>query len=255
MSDGRQKNGQLEVTKWGCALLMTLMVGTLMAAEKATVNYDPAQDVHWGKKIFMKDKAGVMDSMIIKRRDWERKEEIRENFGLVNTHMFAAPSDEEKRDSVSQQGLKFIEKRVTDGYKESATGSTHSSADKSSGEKVLKNVVSSGGSVKLSDTEFKVRVKPLQGNSTITAIKGTISGNIGINYRGETVVDLSKNINEIEAKAGTKLDVKDRDYTLYVDKKVTDYTIAKLSSTQDQSARAFSHGSDKKIEVIFSQPF
>ena len=88
------------------------------------ISISPIKNTLWLDKVFVKDDAGVLENV---RRDiqrWQDDEEYRQNWGIDRFGAQAAPTDLQKKQYLSRQALRYLDKRLTGEVKKAEKGST-----------------------------------------------------------------------------------------------------------------------------------
>lgn len=220
---------------------------------QTTVRKMPAQvsqAPNWFLNLLTNDEEGILESMENQVKSWEASEEYAKNWNLESTGMYPTVKNEDKFYYLKRNYLKYFDKKLAGEVRK---------ADEDSGLKKVGKVQEAlrpSGQIKLSKkVNLKFKAQVLQGKATVFINNPYFHWAAEFQARGSVDVTVSKDLHELGVKTGLNYRSKDKMWEASINKQLTRSLSSTVSSAQDTHNMAFSHDSDRKVELNFIQPF
>ncbi len=198
------------------------------------------------QSLFAEDDAGVMKGVRDSLSTWQATEDYAKTWNLESTHLFKTPTTKEKSTFISQNLLRYADKRLAGEMRNAEEGSTLHAVGKV--EKSLRPNATVAVSKYIS---VKFRARLLQGKAVMEVRNPWLECNATVGANGKARVVTKKDFIQLGTSSGVEYNVNESQWVAFVDQEITKNIKARASSTS--MPKGFD--ADKRIEMSASFPF
>ncbi len=217
----------------------------------------PVSEMTFNEKYFVEDQQGILKNMKYVVQTWQETELYREQWNLESTGFYHTPSMKEKRDYLSTQFFKYLDKRLTGEIKNAKQGTTFAKIAK------VEQTLKPQSTVNVSkNVAVKFKARPLSGKAMMEIRNPFFQNEAYINVKGDVNAKISRAISSMAINAGTEYTYRNSHndapatshWYAFVDHQTTAFLKTRISSAHKEFD-FLNERADKRIEVQFSYPF
>jgi hypothetical protein len=216
--------------------------------ENQELDVEPERTRKWYENILVEDSSGVLHSIGVQLKNWEKDEKYLEEWNMTSTGIIDTPSEQEKKNFFNRQMLKYLDKRLSGEIKNAEEGSTLHTVGKVQKALRPQTKVALTRTVKL---RFKARV--LQGKAIVKVENPYVDYQTKFSANGNVDMEVRKEIKPLKINAEANYRVNEDKWVARVDRKLSETINARVSSFQ--STKDVDEDSDTVFELLYSLPF
>lgn len=176
---------------------------------------------------FNDDDSGVLSNMRKKINTWDNNKEFVETWSLKNNSFYNSPSDDDKKQYVVNNTLKYLDKFLSGEMKNAEKGSKLSKISR------VHSALKPSSKLSVSDNiRLKVSARVLQGYMNVKLDNPYIDTNLTMKATGQATFEMSKNFAPIGFKTGVNYLIDQNLWVASVNQKITTHISATILSEQ-----------------------
>ena len=210
----------------------------------------PKKDKIWLQQILVEDDAGVLDSIRNDFATWESTEEYARLWNIESVKTYQTPDRGQKKAHLSKRLLKYADKRLSGEIKKADEGSTLHRVGQL--EKALKPNVEAQISKRI---RIKVKARVLQAKAIVRVDNPWVESNTEINAKGDVQMNFKKDFDKVGVDTNLQYQVNEGSYVAWVDKKLIENWVGRVSSSQSDKEAIFTSNADKTVQLLFNKSF
>jgi hypothetical protein len=243
-------------------MLQSLKLADLRPSERSQVrgpsNFVPNDDLEavpfeqkiWLQNVFVETDEGNISSMRSQFEKWEREQEYARVWNLESTGLYESVDTSKRKAYFNRQLLKYADKRLSGEVREAEEGSSLHTVGQ------VEQALRPNAEAEISkNVKVKLRARALQGKATMVVQNPYIEMNSSINLSGEATVFVGKKLEALGVDTALDYQVSEGVWVARIDKALTNTVTARVTSSQDDDAMAFTGKSDQTLQFIYSAPF